>query len=60
MTITYVREFFYVSRHPLLECIGFDIDISDGVAKMRASTLLGELFRLHHCTKTPLNYVHTN
>ena len=38
----------------------FDTDIYDGVAKMRAATILGEIVRLHQCTKTPLNYVHQN
>ena len=27
--------------------MGIDTDISDGVAKMRAETLLGEIVRLH-------------
>ena len=40
--------------------MGFDTDISNGVAKMRAATLLGEIFRLHQRTKNPPNYFHTN
>ena len=38
----------------------FDTDISDGVAKMRAATLLGDIGRLYQRTKTPLKYVQTN
>ena len=37
-----------------------DTDISDGVAKMRAATLLGEIVRLHQCTKNLLKYVQKN
>ena len=40
--------------------MGFDTDISDGVSKMRAATLLGGIFCLHQCTKNPMKYVHTN
>ena len=35
-----------VSNYPLLESIGFDTDIYYGVAKMRAATLLGDIFLL--------------
>ena len=47
MDIPAVDFFLNMSSYPLLESMGFDTDISDGVAKMRASTLLGEIFRLH-------------
>ena len=40
--------------------MGFDTDISDGVAKMRSATILGGIFRPHQRTKNPLNYFHTN
>ena len=40
--------------------MGFDTDISDGVAKSRATTILGDIVCLHQCTKNTLNYVHTN
>ena len=40
--------------------MGFDTAIFDGVAKMRAATILGEIVSLHQCTKNPLKYVHTN
>ena len=40
--------------------MGFDTDISAGVAKMRAATLLGEIVCLHQHTKNPLNYIHRN
>ena len=40
--------------------MGFDNDISDGVAKIRAATLLGEIVRLHQRTKNLLKHVHTN
>ena len=38
--------------------MGFCTAIPDGFAKMRAATLLGDIFHLHQCTKNPLNYVH--
>ena len=50
----------YVSRYPLLEPVGVDTDIYYGVVKIRAATLLGDIVRLHQCTKIPLNYVHMN
>ena len=40
--------------------MGFDTDISDGVTKMSADTILGEIVCLHQRTKNPLRYVHTN
>ena len=40
--------------------MGFDTDISDGVAKIRADTLLGEIFRLHQRNKYPMKDFHTN
>ena len=40
--------------------MGIDTDISDGVAKMRAETLLGEIFRPHQRTKNLPKYSHTN
>ena len=49
-----------MSSYPLLESMGFGTDISDGVAKMRSATLLGEIVCLHQHTKNPLRYVHTN
>ena len=60
MDIPALEEVLHVSRYPLLESMGFDADISDGVAKMRAATLLGDIARLHQRTKYPLMYVHTN
>ena len=39
--------------------MGFDTDISGGVAKMRVATLLVDIFRLRQRTKNPLKYVHT-
>ena len=44
------EEVFHVSSYPLLESMDFDTDISDGVAKMSSSTLLGEIVRLHQRT----------
>ena len=38
----------------------FNTDISDGVAKVRAVTIWGEIVRLHQRTKNKLKYVHTN
>ena len=40
--------------------MGFDTDIYDGVAKMRAYTLLEEIVCLYQNTKNPLKYFHTN
>ena len=60
MDIPYVEEVFNVSSYHLLECIGFDTDISDGVVKLRVANILGEIVRLCKCTKTPLKYVHKN
>ena len=40
--------------------MGFDTDISGGVAEMRAATLLEEIIRLHQCNRNTLNFVHTN
>ena len=37
--------------------MGFDTNISDRIAKMRAATLLGDIFQLHQRTKTLLKYV---
>ena len=60
MDIPPVEEVVCVYSYPLLESIGFDTDVSDGVAKMRAVTLLREIVRLHQCTKNPLKYIYTN
>ena len=49
-----------MSIYPLLESMGFDTDIYDGVAKMMSATLLEDIVRIHQLTKNPLNYVHTN
>ena len=38
--------------------MGFQIYVSDGVAKMRAAILLGDIVRLHQRTKNLLKYVH--
>ena len=53
-------EVLHVSIYPMLEYMGVDTDISDGVSKMRASTFLGDIVRLHQHTKNMLRYVHTN
>ena len=58
LVITYVEEVVNVSSYLLLESVGFDTDISYGVAKMRASTLFGDIIHQHQCTKNTLNYVH--
>ena len=60
MAIPYVEEVFHVSNYPLLETMGLDTDIFDGVVKMRASTILGEIVRLRQLTKNMLKYVHKN
>ena len=60
MDIPAVEEVLHVSSYPLLESMGFDTDISDGVTKMRAATILGEVLRLHKCTKNTLKYIDTS
>ena len=60
MDIQAVKKFYCVYSFPLLESIVFDTDIYDGVAKMRAATLLGEILRPHQQTKNPLKYAHTD
>ena len=55
-----MKEVFHVSSYTILESMGFDTDISDGVVKMTAATLLGEIVCLHQCTNNTLKYVHTN
>ena len=60
MAIPAVEEILNVSSYPILESMGFGTDISDGVAKMRSATLLGEIVLPHQRTKIPLKYVHTN
>ena len=60
MDIPSVKEVFHVSSYTILESMGFDTDISDGVVKMTAATLLGEIVCLHQCTNNTLKYVHTN
>ena len=49
-----------MSIYPLLESMGFDSYISDGVAKIRSAALLGEIARLRQRTRNTLKYVHTN
>ena len=55
-----MEEVLHVYRYPLIESMGFDTDIYDGFEKMRAATILGEIVRLHQCTKNTLKYVHNN
>ena len=57
--VTDAGEVLHMSSYPLLESMGFDTDISDGVAKRRAAALLGYIVCLHQRTKNPLKYVHT-
>ena len=40
--------------------MGSEADISDGVAKIRPDTILGEIVCLHQHTANPLKYVHKN
>ena len=39
--------------------MGFDTDIYYGFVKMRAATILGDIFCLHKLNKYPLKYFHT-
>ena len=58
LAIADVEKVAHVSSYPILEYIGFDTGISDEVAKMRAATLLGDIFHIHKCTKKSLKYLH--
>ena len=60
MGISPVEEVLHVFSYPMIESMGFETDISDGVKKMRAATILGDIFCLHQHTKNMLKYVHTN
>ena len=51
MDITAVGEVSQLYSYPLIESIGFDTDISDGITKMRAATILIEIFHLHQYTE---------
>ena len=50
MAIPAVEDVSHVSRYPMLDSMGFDTDISDGVAKIRSATLLEEFVLLHQRT----------
>ena len=50
MDVSTAEEVLHVFIYPLLESMGFDTDISNGVSQMRAATLLGEIVRLHKIT----------
>ena len=54
------EEVAHVSSYPLIEYMGFDTDISCGVKKMRAATLLEWIVRLYQCNRNTLNFFHTN
>ena len=43
ISIPYVEEVLRVSIYPLLESMGFDTDIYDGVAKMMSATICKRL-----------------
>ena len=60
MDIPAVEKVSYVSIYPMLQFMDFDTDISDEVAKIRSTTLLGEILHLHQRTENTLKYVHTN
>ena len=60
MDIPAVKQVLHVSSYPMIEYTGFDTGIYDGVSKMRAATLLGDIVRLHQRTKSKLKCVHTN
>ena len=52
MTTPDMEEVLHVSSYHLLEPMGFYTDIYDVVTKMRASTLLRYIFRLHQRKKS--------
>ena len=60
MDVPSVEEVSRMTIYPLIEYMGFGTDVSDGVAKMRAATILGDIFHLHQHTKNLLKDVHTN
>ena len=51
MAIPSVKEFFSCVQLPSARIYGFLTDISDGVIKMRAAAILGDIVRLHQHTK---------
>ena len=58
LDITVVEEVLYVYNYPLLVPMVFDTGVSDGFVKMMEATLLGDIYRLHKCTKDPLIFPH--
>ena len=60
MDISYVKKIAHVSCYIIMEYMGFDTGLYKGVAKIRVATLLGDIICLHQCTKTVMNYFHTN
>ena len=60
IAIPSMKEVLHVSIYPLLESMGFDTDIYDGVEKIISATLLEDIVRLHQLTKNPLKCVHKN
>ena len=60
LDIPAVEEVVHVSSYPMMESMGFDTGIYDGFETMSTVTLLGEIVRLHKCTKHLLKYVHKN
>ena len=58
MSLPNLGEVTNVYRYHLLEYIGFGTGIYDRDKKMRVATLLGDILRLHQCTKNSLKYVY--
>ena len=60
MDIPVVEEVMHVFIHLLLKYIDFNMNISNGFAKVTATTPLVEIVHLYQCNKTPLKYANTN
>ena len=50
----------HVFIHLLLKYIDFNMNISNGFAKVTATTPLVEIVHIYQCNKTPLKYANTN
>ena len=42
-----MEEVAHVYSYPILESMVFDTSISDGVVKIRAATILGDIYNLY-------------
>ena len=57
LAITELEEVAHVYSYTILKYIGFDTGIFDGVTKIKAATIFGDISRLHKFTKNKVMYV---